>query len=174
MSLPVWFHVFLGDNVTSCLVPCFFWGIMSLPVWSHVLSRGYDVTSYLLPCSFWGIMSLPVWSHVPSGVMITEGMVPEGDDVTSCLVPCSSRGVWYTLPPILTSGGGRYASYWNAFLFKFSIAMCLKSRATYFLFSVCVFAWLAACSLLDRNFIPTYKISSDFKKSQPKTCFMTF
>ena len=54
---------FLGDDVTSRLDPCSFQRVcmMSLPVWSHVPSRGflsgvsllYDVTSCLVPCSFY-------------------------------------------------------------------------------------------------------------------------
>ena len=39
---------------------------MSLPVWPHVLSRGYGATSCLVPCSFQGVSGPregPVWSQ---------------------------------------------------------------------------------------------------------------
>ena len=63
-----------------------------------------------------GMISLPVWSHVPSR---REGVVPEGQ------VWCQRGGglvpegclVWVASHPPTNQKSGRYASYWNAFLF---------------------------------------------------------
>ena len=86
MSLLVRPHVpSRGNDVTSCPVPCSFWG--------------YDVTSYQVPCSFWRYD-------------VTSCQVPCSfwrNDVTSCLVSCSFQGrscpggqvpegVWYYHP----------------------------------------------------------------------------
>ena len=52
------------------------------------------------------------------GVMVLGVYGPKGG---YCPREKWGRGVHYSLPPILTSSGGyrsgRYASYWNAFLF---------------------------------------------------------
>ena len=41
---------------------------------SFVGEGEYDIPSCLIPCSFWGVWLLPVWSHVPSGGMVPEGV----------------------------------------------------------------------------------------------------
>ena len=96
-----WFHLndfycpqtnLLEGNVFTPVCPggC----MMSLPVWSHILSKEYDVTSFL-------VLSGPMF--------LPRGSGPKGS---------GPRGVIY--PLILTSSGGHQsgwcASYWLAFL----------------------------------------------------------
>ena len=61
---------------------------MSLPVWDHVLSRGYDATSCLVPCSLQGDLpldwELPLgweWAH-PLAATAAVGKHPTG--IHSC------------------------------------------------------------------------------------------
>ena len=61
----VWAHMFTmilkftgSKKAVGCVLSTFVvleGGMMSLPVWSHVLFRGYNVTSCLVPCFFQGI-----------------------------------------------------------------------------------------------------------------------
>ena len=80
---------------------------LSLPVWYHVPSRGYDVTSCLV-CS--DVPSMGVFSPGGGG----GALVPMG----------GGGGVWYQSLVLTPSWGhcsGQYASYWNAFLFHSTI-----------------------------------------------------
>ena len=78
-------------------------GMMSLPVW---------LPDCLIPCSFWE------GSPSGGGGYPSRGVSP-------------SREVWYYPPLVLSFSGshqnGRYASYWNAYLFLHC------SRSTYFI-----------------------------------------
>ena len=81
-------------------------GLVSLPVWSHVLPRRYDVTSCLVPCS------------------VQRGSAPRG----GCLLPGPQV--------LTSSGShcsGWYASYWSTFLIlrfdmSFKMSSIFKSK----------------------------------------------
>ena len=80
---------------------------MSLPVWPHVLSRGYGTTSCLVPCSFQGVSGPregPVWSQGgrvcyqevsdPGGGLVWGREFASVGEGGSGLVP---EGVWHYL-----------------------------------------------------------------------------
>ena len=89
MSLPVWLPgpMFFLEGLS--LVPCTFWGSLSLVPFSF--QRGS-----LVPCSFW------------------EGLFPHPISLTETLLDRDPRK---TETPC-TVKSRRYASYWNAFLFR--------------------------------------------------------
>ena len=64
-------------------------GMISFPVWSHVLLGG-------------GIVSHPVWYHVPSGGVCSQGIFSKGGYICSLGVG--------TLPLVLTSSGSHCSS----------------------------------------------------------------
>ena len=73
---------------------------MSLPVWSHVLSRGvYDATSCLVPCSFGEGGLCPVGVSVQDGFCV-EGGLPAG----VCLPPPVNRQTGVKTLPSLAVG----------------------------------------------------------------------
>ena len=91
----VWAHIFTmilkftaSKKAIGCVLPTFVvrGGMMSFPVWSHVLSRGYDVTSCLVPYSFQGC----VWSQrgclVPGEFWSQGGSGPGGSGPREGLV----------------------------------------------------------------------------------------
>ena len=74
----------------------------------------------IVPCCFWEVCA---WSHVPSG-----GLCPG----VLCLGEVSVQGGLCEKNPTPSSSNGahcssgRYASYWNAFLFSFFFCNCLN------------------------------------------------
>ena len=117
--------------LSSCLVPCSFQGggcMISLPVWlpgpmflpgesslSHGLSQG---GSGLSNGPSQGVWSIP-WS-TPGG-----GRPPSRETLWR-ETPILRNTLWRENTLVLTSSGshqsGRYASYWNAFLFDTTIS----------------------------------------------------
>ena len=109
----VWYHFLCG-----CLVPCSLGGDICL--WSHVPSRG---SLSLVRCSFGG--GLCLCSHVPSRGSPWQR-------------PPWTEASWTETPgqrppdsPSFMVKSGRYASYWNVFLFKKNIANFSETPALY-------------------------------------------
>ena len=85
----VWAHMFTmilkftgSKKAIGCVLSTFVvleGGMMSLPVWSHVLFRGYNVTSCLVPCFFQGISGpragCLVQGVLVQGVLVSGGLV---------------------------------------------------------------------------------------------------
>ena len=125
-------------------------------VWCHFLS------DCLVPCSFKGVsvsgsMFLPrgvcLWSHVHSkGVSVSGPMFPRGVSLTSLHIPPGQRP-----SPLGSVKSGRYASYWNAFLFHINLRSLLplivllhviflsnlyRLYICVFLMSTCLYGWI--------------------------------
>ena len=133
-------------NVSTRVCHSVHWGrgMISLPVWSHVPSRREGVVPEgqvwcqrgggLVPegCLQWRIQDFPeegaptlqggrqhtILPHFPKNCMKLKEFGPPGGRASKILLCRSATGlVWVASHPPTNQKSGRYASYWNAFLF---------------------------------------------------------
>ena len=116
-AIEVWGKVIFSE---ACVI-LFTWACE----WCHFLS------DYLVPCSFWE-GGLCAWSHVPWGGGLCPGgvSIEGGGHCLGGLCPGESlSGRPPDRDPLRhTVKSGRYASYWNAFLFSNSITSAVTAQ----------------------------------------------
>ena len=108
-------------------LPCSLWGSLYL-VWSHVSSRWVSVQKGLCPRRHCPGVFCPR-GHCPGGGVSVQGegsLGGGGVSVQRVSTPCTVKSGWY-------------ASYWNAFLFRFVVVLHYRGLTIVLCYCVPIF-----------------------------------